>query len=130
MLGDFGYQRSRWSMELLAIKINEITGCLLHAGTLRRWLPAVGLVWRRAAPTLRIRDPHKEEKMAALHKALENAVQKTRCFMKMRWTSISTPKSAQTGRYAVSKNAWLPRSEWKILSGIGCYTAVQVKSAT
>ncbi|BET81491.1 Transposase [Edwardsiella anguillarum] len=25
--GDFGYQRSRWSTELLAIKINEITGC-------------------------------------------------------------------------------------------------------
>jgi hypothetical protein len=24
---DFGYQRSRWSTELLAIKINEITGC-------------------------------------------------------------------------------------------------------
>lgn len=69
--GDFGYQRSRWSTELLAIKINEITGCQLHAGTLRRWLPAAGLVWRRAAPTLRIRDPHKEEKMAAIHNALE-----------------------------------------------------------
>ncbi|VXC43787.1 conserved hypothetical protein [Enterobacterales bacterium 8AC] len=24
--GDFGYQRSRWSTELMAIKINEITG--------------------------------------------------------------------------------------------------------
>ncbi len=28
--GDFGYQRSRWSTELLAIKINKITGCQLH----------------------------------------------------------------------------------------------------
>ncbi len=45
--GDFGYQRSRWSTELLAIKINEITGCQLHAGTVRRWLPSAGLVWRR-----------------------------------------------------------------------------------
>jgi transposase len=60
--GDFGYQRSRWSTELLAIKIREITGCQLHASTVRRWLPAAGLVWRRAAPTLHIRDPHKEEK--------------------------------------------------------------------
>ena len=68
--GDFGYQCSRWSTELLAIKINEITGCRLHAGTVRRWLPSAGLVWRRAAPTLRIRDPHKEEKMVALHEAL------------------------------------------------------------
>ena len=69
--GDFGYQRSRWSTELLAIKINEITGCQLHPGTVRRWLPSAGLVWRRAAPTLRIRDPHKDEKMAAIHKALD-----------------------------------------------------------
>ncbi len=28
--GDFGYQRSRWSTEQLAIKINKITGCQLH----------------------------------------------------------------------------------------------------
>lgn len=69
--GYFGYQRSRWSTELLAIKINEITGCQLHAGTVRRWLPSAGLVWRRAAPTLRIRDPHKDEKMAVIHKALD-----------------------------------------------------------
>lgn len=69
--GDFGYQRSRWSTELLAIKIKDITGWALHAGTVRRWLPLAGLVWRRAAPTLRIRDPHKDEKMAAIHKALD-----------------------------------------------------------
>ncbi|MEJ0594268.1 IS630-like element ISSpu2 family transposase, partial [Klebsiella pneumoniae subsp. pneumoniae] len=68
--GDFGYQRSRWSTELLAIKIRDVTGCPLHASTIRRWLPAAGLVWRRAAPTLRIRDPHKEEKMVAIHEAL------------------------------------------------------------
>lgn len=28
--GDFGYQRSRWSTELLAIKIREVTSCPLH----------------------------------------------------------------------------------------------------
>ena len=68
--GDFGYQRSRWSTELLAIKVNELTGCSIHAGTLRRWLPTDGIVWRRTAPTLRIRDPHKEEKIAAINEAL------------------------------------------------------------
>lgn len=68
--GDFGYQRSRWSTELLAIKINQITGCDLHPSTVRRWLPAAGLVWRRAAPTLRIRDPNRAEKMAAINAAL------------------------------------------------------------
>ncbi|GDJ46479.1 IS630 transposase [Escherichia coli] len=38
---------------------------------MRRWLSSAGLVWRRAAPTLRIRDPHKDEKMVAIHKALD-----------------------------------------------------------
>lgn len=38
---------------------------------MRRWLPSTGLVWCRAAPTLRIRDPHKEEKMVDIHDALE-----------------------------------------------------------
>ena len=42
--GDFGYQRSRWSTELLAIKIRDVTGCPLHVSTIRRWLPAAGLV--------------------------------------------------------------------------------------
>jgi len=36
-----------------------------------RKLPSAGLVWRRAAPTLRIRDPHKDETLAAIHKALD-----------------------------------------------------------
>ncbi|SFO11251.1 IS630 family transposase [Xenorhabdus japonica] len=66
-----GYQRSRWSSELLAIQINEITGCSLHASTIRRWLPQANIVWRRTVPTLRIRDPHKEEKMRAINDALE-----------------------------------------------------------
>lgn len=67
--GDFYYQRSRWSTELLAIKINELTGYSIHAGTLRHWLHVAGVVWRRAAPTLRICDPHKEEKIAAINEA-------------------------------------------------------------
>ena len=68
--GDFGYQRSCWSTELLAIKINQITGSELHPSTVHRWLPTAGLVWHRAVSALRIRDPHKEEKMAALNAAL------------------------------------------------------------
>ncbi len=94
--GDFGYQRSRWSTELLAIKIRDITGCPLHASTIRRWLPAAGLVWRRAAPTLRIRDPHKEEKMVAIHEALAKCSAENPCFTKMKWIFISTRKSVLT----------------------------------
>ncbi len=68
---DLGYQRSRWSSELLAKVIHENTGIRVHSSTLRRWMPELGIVWRRAAPTLRIRDPHKEEKLAAIEAALD-----------------------------------------------------------
>ena len=67
---DFGYQRPRWSSDSFSIKINYIKGFSLHASTVRRWLPSAGLVWRRVAPTLRIRDPHKVDKMAVIAEAL------------------------------------------------------------
>ncbi len=67
--GDFGYQCLRWSTELLAIKINKITCCQ----TVRHWLPSAGIVWRRAASTLRIRNQHKDEKIAGTSR--HNSVQ-------------------------------------------------------
>jgi len=68
---DLGYQRSRWSTEFLAKVIHETTGICVHSSTLRRWMPELGIVWRRASPTLRIRDPHKEDKLAAIKAALD-----------------------------------------------------------
>ncbi|WP_067703290.1 IS630 family transposase [Erwinia sp. ErVv1] len=68
---DFGYLRSRWSTEMLTIGLNKLFNSTLHPGSVRRWLPGAGIVWRRAAPTLHIRDPHKEEKLAAIDEALE-----------------------------------------------------------
>lgn len=67
---DFGYLRSRWSTEMLTVEINKLFNSTLHPGSLRRWLPGAGIVWRRAAPTLHIRDPHREEKLAAIDEAL------------------------------------------------------------
>ncbi len=67
---DFGYQRSRWCTELLAIKINRLTGLNMAASTLRRWLPRMGIVWRRPVPTLRIKDPAYQDKMADIDEAL------------------------------------------------------------
>lgn len=55
----------------MATKIRKITGCCLHASTVRPWLPAAGLVWRRAAPTRPIRNLQKDEKMAVIHNALD-----------------------------------------------------------
>ena len=68
---DFGYLRSRWSTEILTIEINKLFNATLHPGSLRRWLPGAGIVWHRAAPTLYIRAPHKEAKLATISAALD-----------------------------------------------------------
>lgn len=68
---DIGYQRSRWSTELMAIEINRMFELRIHASTIRRWLPKMGIVWRRAAPTLHIRDPDREAKLTKIREALE-----------------------------------------------------------
>lgn len=67
---DHGYIRSRWSSELLAIVLGERTGVRVHATTIRRWLAHLACVWRRARPTLHIRDPQRAARMRALNRAL------------------------------------------------------------
>ena len=69
---DIGYQRSRWSTELLSVVLKRLTGLKVHSSTIRRLLPQIGIVWRRAAPTLRTKDPAKAEKLAAIYEALNN----------------------------------------------------------
>ncbi|ELR65992.1 Mobile element protein [Photobacterium marinum] len=69
---DLGYQRSRWSTELLTIELNRLFSSSVAASTVRRWLPKAGIVWRRAAPTLCICDPHRAEKLEKITQALEN----------------------------------------------------------
>lgn len=67
---DFGWLRSRWSTELLALIINRLFDVKLHPATLYQYLRRAGIVWRRAAPTLKIKDPHYEEKRHAIERAL------------------------------------------------------------
>ncbi|OEC39851.1 hypothetical protein A9G06_17115 [Aeromonas sp. DNP9] len=55
---------------LMAIKINRLTGLNVAASTLRRWLHRMGIVWHRPVPTLRIKDPAYQEKMANIDAAL------------------------------------------------------------
>ncbi|EEF2249740.1 IS630 family transposase [Salmonella enterica subsp. enterica serovar Infantis] len=67
---DFGWLRSRWSTELLALVINRLFDVTLHRSTLHRYLRQADMVWRRAAPTLKIKDPHYEEKRLVIEQAL------------------------------------------------------------
>ena len=67
---EHGYLRSRWSSELLALEVRRQLGNRIHASTVRRLLPRLGFVYRRARPFLFRRDPRKEERLAAIEAAL------------------------------------------------------------
>ncbi|MCC8368460.1 IS630 family transposase [Xenorhabdus sp. PB61.4] len=70
---DFDCLRSRWSIELITQIINELLGLSLSKSTLYRYFCQVGIVWRRAAPTVKKPDPEYDEKMAKITEALANA---------------------------------------------------------
>jgi transposase len=67
----YGFHRTRWSSEMLAMQIEEDLGVAIHASTVRRLLPRLGLRWNRARPTLCIADPLKGRKMRAIRRALK-----------------------------------------------------------
>lgn len=70
---DCGYLSSRWTSQMLAEQLWERMKNGIHASTVRRLLPKLGVVWRRARPTLCIKDPEKERKMKEIDKALKEA---------------------------------------------------------
>lgn len=67
---DHGYLRSRWSSELLAKELARKTNVEVHATIIRRWLERLEFGYRRARPTLCIRDPNKSPRMRAVKAAL------------------------------------------------------------
>ena len=68
--GEHGYIRSRWSSELLAKVLGKRLQMEVHATSIRRWLERLRYVWRRARPTLQIRDPRRGTRMRAVNRAL------------------------------------------------------------
>lgn len=67
---ELGYLRSTWSSELLALEVVRQSGVRIHASTIRRLLPRLAYGWRRARPTLCLRDPRKSERLSAIEQAL------------------------------------------------------------
>jgi putative transposase len=66
----FGFARSRWSCEAVAVLLRDDYAVPASRETVRRWLRQAGLVWRRPRPTLRPRDPDRRSKLGALRKLL------------------------------------------------------------
>ncbi|EAU0667833.1 transposase [Salmonella enterica] len=92
--GDFGYQRSRWSTERLAIKINEITGCQLHAGTVRRGLPSV----------------YTTNAIGSLNSVIRHAIKKHKVFP----TDDSVKKVVWLAIQAASQKWTMPLRDWRM----------------
>jgi transposase len=67
---DFGFARSRWSCEAVAMVLRDHHGIRVGRETVRRRLREQGLVWRRPRPVVRRRDPDRAAKLAALRELL------------------------------------------------------------
>jgi transposase len=66
----FGFARSRWSCEAVAVVLRDDHGVAVSRETVRRWLRHDGLVWRRPRPTLRPKDPQRQAKLDGLRRLL------------------------------------------------------------
>jgi putative transposase len=62
----FGFARSRWSCEAVAVLLRDDHAAPVSRETVRRWLHDAGLAWRRPRPTLRPKDPDRQAKLDAL----------------------------------------------------------------
>lgn len=69
---DFGFVRSRWTCECLAILALEIASVRVSRETVRRWLHQENLVWRRPRPVLRLEDPERAAIFRKLRYWLQN----------------------------------------------------------
>jgi transposase len=67
----YGWCRTRWSCATLATHLQLQRGIAVSASTLRRWLHALGWVWKRAQVVARDDDPERVEKLARIRQRLE-----------------------------------------------------------
>jgi transposase len=67
----YGWCRTRWSCATLAAQLQFQRGVMVSASTMRRWLHALGWVWKRAQLVARDDDPQRVEKLARIRHTLE-----------------------------------------------------------
>jgi len=69
---DFGFLRSRWTCECLAVLLLNAASIRVGRETVRRWLHQENLVWRRPRPVLRPEDPRRAAILRELRFLLRN----------------------------------------------------------
>jgi len=67
---DFGFFRSRWSCELLALLLREREGIRLSAEAVRRGMHRMEFVWRRPRPVVGPRDPEYSQKLRQIQRLM------------------------------------------------------------
>lgn len=69
---DFGFLRSRWTCECLAILIFQFASVRVSRETVRRWLHRENLVWRRPRPVVGPQDPQRAVVLRKLRHLLKD----------------------------------------------------------
>src|SRR3954449_3821326 len=67
---DFGFLRSRWCCEAVAVLMLELHRVEVNRETVRRWLHRGNLVYRRPRPVVGPKDPERQAKLDALRALL------------------------------------------------------------
>jgi transposase len=67
---DFGFLRSRWCCEAVALLMLELHQVVVNRETVRRWLHRGNLVYRRPRPVVGPEDPERQAKLEALRALL------------------------------------------------------------
>ena len=67
----YGWCRTRWSCATLGIQLTIQRGIVVSSSTIRRWLHALGWVWKRAQWVARDDDPERVEKLARIRHVRE-----------------------------------------------------------
>lgn len=98
----YGFHRPCWSSEMLALQLEADLAIAIHASTVRRLLPRLGVRWNRARPTLSIADPEKDRKMRAIRRALRRCSPETPVFYVDEVDIDLNPKIG---------HAWMPRGQ-------------------
>ena len=68
----FGWCRTRWSCQTLAIELRTRRGCKVSRETIRRWLHELGYVWKRARHAAKDDDPERVSKLARIRHVFEH----------------------------------------------------------
>jgi hypothetical protein len=68
----FGWCRTRWSCATLARALHAKHRLEVSAGTVRRWLHALGWVWKRATLVAKDNDPQRVERLARMRWQIEH----------------------------------------------------------